>query len=335
MITRHLPLPRTAALLACIFSIAPELRAQTSTGEKATAETLFQSGIELIERGRVAEACAKFDASYRVEATLGTLFRLADCYDRIGRTASAWALFSEVKSRAEATDQPARAAMAAARVADLESRLFKLSLNVQRGSGPPGLELRMNDVVIPEASWGLELPVDPGLQRLQLSAPGHRTWSATVSIETQPGTLRVNVPELQREEPKLVPLKPAVPAPEPAPTPPYPSWLGYSVGGVGLVGLTIAGVFAFRAHDLDQKSLDHCSRENANACTPRGKQLRDDAQQVATLSSAFAVGGAVLLAGGVTLVLLRPSAREHSARVIRLSASVSKGATLARLQGEF
>jgi hypothetical protein len=34
-----------------------------------------------------------------------------------------------------------------------------------------------NGAVVPDASLGVAIPVDPGEQRIELSAPGHRSWS--------------------------------------------------------------------------------------------------------------------------------------------------------------
>ena len=105
---------------ACFTSSA---RAEPTAAQKATAETLFQRGVELAEAGQLPAACAQFDASLRLESTIGTLFRLADCYDRVGRTASAWALFSEARSRAASVQQAARERIAAERVENLAQRL--------------------------------------------------------------------------------------------------------------------------------------------------------------------------------------------------------------------
>lgn len=283
----------------------------------------------------MAEACAKFDASYQIDPALGTLFRLADCYDRIGRTASAWALFSEAKARAQAAEQSTREAIAAERVKELEPRLSRLGLNLGASAFLTGLELRLNEVVVPQASWGLALPVDPGEQRVRLSAPGYESWLGTVTVEAGPGVRRVSLPKLQRQSATSRSGTGPVFSKDPSESRPYPRWLGYSVGGAGLVGLGIAGLFGYRAYDLNQQSLEQCSSENANACTRRGDSLRDDAQRAASVSTGLAVAGGALLIGGVTLTLLSPGTEKPAASSLRLRAAASRGGASAGLEGGF
>jgi hypothetical protein len=85
-----------------LIAIAPApVFAEPSAQDKAAAEVLFRSGTQLMDRRQFLEACEKFDASDRLDPALGTRLWLADCYDRAGKTASAWALFVEVADRAE------------------------------------------------------------------------------------------------------------------------------------------------------------------------------------------------------------------------------------------
>ena len=55
----------------------------------AVAEHLFQEARVLVERGDYAAACPKLEASQKLEPAVGTQFNLADCYEHVGRTASA------------------------------------------------------------------------------------------------------------------------------------------------------------------------------------------------------------------------------------------------------
>lgn len=325
-----------AAFVSCFVFCSGSARAEPTATQKATAETLFQRGVELVEGGRLDDACTQFDASLQIDPALGTLFRLADCYDRVGRTASAWALFAEAQARAKAAEQTARERMAAERVQNLELRLSKLSLSVGENASVAGLELRMNDVIVPSASWGLELPVDPGPVRLRLSAPGHRDWTDTITVEKGPSARKIVTPPLAvsaRPVPQPVRAR-AAPVVD-VDSGPYPAWLGYAISGLGLASAGVAGVMGYRAYDLNQQSLGECSRADANACTQHGDALRDDARKAGVTSTVFAVAGGALLAGGISLVLLRPAKRAPETSELRLSTQVSTNAALAGISGAF
>jgi hypothetical protein len=95
------------------------------------------------------------------------------------------------------------------------------------------------------------------------------------------------------------------------------TWVGYVTGGAGVIGLGVAGFFGYRAYDTNEDSLGHCSNSNANACTPRGKALRDDAQRFATVSTVSAIAGSVLLATGITLLVVAPSEKTPQTSMVR------------------
>src|SRR5262245_14114390 len=99
------------AFVALVGSITGLARADDVDSVSALA--LFRGGKILADNGNYPAACPKFEASYRLVKKLGTLLNLADCYERTGRTASAWVLFAEGKAIAEKTAQADRVAFAA------------------------------------------------------------------------------------------------------------------------------------------------------------------------------------------------------------------------------
>jgi hypothetical protein len=331
------------ALLALGTTLLPlTAHAEPSPREKAAAEALFQQATSLIEQEKYAEACTKFEGSQELDPALGTMLRLADCYDRVGRTASAWAVFQEAVAVASASDQPEREQIAAQRARDLEGRLAKVSLAVAAEAQVPGLQVRLNGVAIPSASWNAALPVDPGVQRVEAAAPDHEPWTGTIEVPAGPSERSITIPLLQPkpvEKPRPAPVIATATAPPPAPPAPGSAQrtLGYVTASVGLVGLVAGGVLAYRAYDLNDQSLAQCRANDPNACTPEGKSLRDDAKSFATTSTIAVAAGGALLATGITLVLAAPSGESHAAaqRELRLHTSALKRGARLTLEGRF
>ncbi|HEY2733078.1 MAG TPA: tetratricopeptide repeat protein, partial [Polyangiales bacterium] len=103
------------ALLSACLLFASSVRAQTSATDKALAENLFDRGIALMRQGQFAEACTQLEQSNNIEHGIGTMLYLAECYEKLGRTASAWAMFREASSAARAEGQSDRSKTGTAR----------------------------------------------------------------------------------------------------------------------------------------------------------------------------------------------------------------------------
>jgi hypothetical protein len=330
--------PPSLGLLSalCLLALSGSALAEPSPGEKAAAEALFQKGVELMTVGKTAEACEKFDGSNQLDPALGTMLRLADCYERAGKTASAWALFQQAAATANTQGQFERNKIATERANSLEQRLSRLQLAVDTRAGKEGLQVKLNGKAIPLGSWDAALPVDPGPQTIEVSAPGYLPWKTTVEVTAGPSTASVEVPPLKPE-----PQTSATASPSASVTPEPPRGsntqrvVGYVIGGVGVAGLAVGGVFAYLAYDKNQQSMDHCRKGEASACTPEGVSLREDAQSAGTIATAATIAGGALLATGVTLLISAPSSKETAARPTRpkTAAYVYPGGVLVR--GEF
>src|SRR5262245_51965919 len=87
--------PRAVRWALCLSLCAPAAAAQPPETRQQAAEALFQQGRELLELGNYAAACQRFEASQRLDAGLGTLLFLGECYDKLGKSASAWKAFAD------------------------------------------------------------------------------------------------------------------------------------------------------------------------------------------------------------------------------------------------
>lgn len=320
-------------LAAALLARGDPAQAQASVADKAAAEALFQEGKTLFERGEYEQACSKFAASQEIDAGVGTLLFLGDCFERSGRTASAWATLKEAAGLARTKGQAEREAYARKRAGELEGRLCRLVLRAPPSAqSVVGLEVKLNGGPVPRASWGTPVPVDPGTQTVEVSAPGYQTSIQEIPIEA-PGT--TTPVDLRQLEPLPAPT-PAAPSPappvmgdQPSPTPTDPGasqrTLGWVLGGAGIAGLVVGGVFGGRAMSKNDDSMDHCRTDTL--CDPEGLDLRDQARSAATVSTVAFAAGAVLTGGGLVLLLTaEPSpGRAEAALVEKLELSPGLG----------
>jgi tetratricopeptide (TPR) repeat protein len=209
---------RAAFVVACAASGCFALAAVAAPGvahadETApTAEQLFQESRALVEKGDYAAACPKLEKSQELDPAVGTQFNLADCYEHLGRTATAYALFEEVARIARAAGKFEREKSARERATALAPKLAHVHLDVKAAA--PGLEIRIDDALVAKSTWSAELPIDPGAHRIVASAPSHASWESTIAArESQ--VSEVHVPELVDTS-----VRPAPPAPTTAPSTP-------------------------------------------------------------------------------------------------------------------
>ena len=204
------------ALVAGATSTASPARA----ADPAAAQSLFDEGKQLMGEGRYTEACPKFDESQRSDPGLGTQFHLADCWQHVGRLASAWALFREVESAAHTRGETSRERVAHDRAAALEPFLSKILIAPHGAAGTPGLSIQRDGAEVGREQWGVPVPADPGPHTIAIYAPGKQPWGTGVEVPMNAAVVTVDVPPLA--DFADLPTAAAVP-PVPAPVaPPRP-----------------------------------------------------------------------------------------------------------------
>jgi hypothetical protein len=316
------PTRATLGLLATgiltIATIAP-LPARSQTAEdKAAAEALFDEGKKLLADKRYAEACTRFESSQRLDPGIGTLLFLADCYENVGRIASAWSTFREAAAAAKAAGQASREKTARERAAKLEGKLFQLTLAVA-GASTPGLRVMRDETAVKKEVWGLAVPVDPGTYKLTVTATGKKPYSTTLEIPVGAGSRTVEIPALE-DAPAEPPAPTAAPTAAPTTTvppvvtaaPPAPpaGWSGGRIAGLTMGILGIAGVGAGAAIGgiaASQFSDVKARCPNTTCGDTSAVDLSKQVGALADVSTALFVAGGAVLAGGVVLFLVSPS----------------------------
>jgi hypothetical protein len=179
---------RTMAVAAAlvVWPVAAHADVQT-----AVAESLFQQGRGLLERGRVAEACAKFAESQRLEPAGGTLLNLALCHEQQGRLATAHAEFGEALAVATREQRSDRQQIARARLDAIAPRLPHLAIDAP----DRGAEISIDGNPLPPSALGVPFAVDPGDHQVSAWEAGKESVSRTVHV-AEGRTERVSLPAL-------------------------------------------------------------------------------------------------------------------------------------------
>ena len=190
---------KTAAVLAPLLAWtaldAPTARADDPAG----AQALHDEAKALMKDGKWSAACPKLEESQRLSPAVGTRFKLADCLEHTGRTASAWANFLGVAATAKEKGQKDREIEARTRAAALEPKLSRLAIVVPEASRVAGLDVKRDGESVGAAQWGTPLPVDPGVHEVLASAPGKRAYKAQLEIAGDASTAKVLIPALEDE----------------------------------------------------------------------------------------------------------------------------------------
>ena len=269
--------------------------AQTAA-DKAAADALFHEGKKRIGTGDTAGACEKFEASLTKVTQLGTQIALASCYEKLGKTASAWGAFrAAVNLASKSRDRRQR--FAEQHAAALEGKLSKLAITVATGRRVAGLEVKRDGAVVTPAELGSAVPVDPGDHTVEARAAGHIAWSTRVTVPSTPDVVEVAVPAL-REVPVVAPVKRRSRA------------LAYILGGTGVAVIATSLVFGAVARSKWNAAQPHC---DGRLCDPTGLDLAGSAHTYGNLSTGLFVVGAGALAAAAIVVLAEPRARAERA----------------------
>src|SRR5262249_9549066 len=158
----------------------------------AAAEALFNEAEKLVASKDYAQACPKYAESLRLDPGVGVMLYLGDCYEHLGKTASAWAEYREAEDLATKRADTKRAALANTRAERLAPKLSRLTIVVATEARVPGLEVKRDGESVGTGQWGTPVPLDPGPHALSASAPGKQSWESSVTIPDNGESVKVN-----------------------------------------------------------------------------------------------------------------------------------------------
>jgi hypothetical protein len=309
-------LKRIAGCVLVLLTAALMPRAASAQSEdEAAARVLFNEGRQLVKAGKYEEACGKLEAARELYASPGILLNLADCHERINRTASAWTEFGDAADAAARAGRTSDEAEAKRRQATIQSRLSLLAIVVDHA--PAGAVMRRDGTAIDRSAWSTPVPVDPGEHNITMEASGYRAWSTKVTVHDPGKTETVRIPAL--EGPALAsaasPPSPSAWAPAgggssaapPASMEAMPAArgtgqrvAGWAVGGVGVAAMAASGVLAIVARAKYTSAADEQTGRHNDSVA---------AGHLADIATGVLIGGGAAALTGVVLLVTTPKAQ--------------------------
>lgn len=321
----------------CIAALATGANARAEdaprpTGESSQASSLadrlFDDGRELADRGDHEGACAKFEASLKLDPrAVGTLLHIATCKENTGKLATAWGLYGEVAMRSRGI-RADRHELAEARRRELGARLSSIVLR-SPPAHPIGYRVTIDGLALDEGAWSSALPVDGGDHIIEATAPGFVASRTQVRLALEKQKLTVDLPT----------LLPAPPAPRAAESPSADGVsiaYGMALTGVGVLALGVGGALGIdvlRRSDAPRIACpDPCVRGSDAASESRRRY--DALEREAIAADILIPVGAVVAAVGVYLWVVAPRA-SHGGSSAGLRAWISPSLSRAGLAAAF
>lgn len=317
---------RALAILSLACALTPALARADGEQNKADAQAAFELGRKLVLEGKFADACPKFEESERLDPGIGTMLFLADCYEKIGKSASAWGQFREAEAIA-GKQQDSRERIAHDRAAALEPKLSKVIVKVGPAQKVDGMHVTRDGDDIGAGLWNTPLPIDPGDHTIGANAPGKKSWSEHVTIVANASTVTVVVPALL-DDPNASAAAVGLgvgsgsgnAGPEPGPETPAKDGKGQRLLALGAVGLGVVGVGVGSVFGILAKSKNDASNSDGhchdgNHCDQTGVDDRTAAKTDATVSTIAFIAGGVFIAGGAVLYLTAPHGKKSAATI--------------------
>jgi hypothetical protein len=178
------------AILLGVANAQPLPRAE----DKAEADRLFEEGRALLEKGDRAEACKKFDESFRKDPrAVGTMLNLGLCREEVGQVASALRFYQEARDRAHDQSLAEHQQAAERKIALLSPRVPHLSIELAPGT--VGARVLVDDTVIAPDQLA-DVSVDPGDHAIVVTVPGKLPYEAKLSVKDSEHR-KVSVPPLE------------------------------------------------------------------------------------------------------------------------------------------
>jgi hypothetical protein len=278
------------AVLAVSLALAA---APCSADARADAQLLLAEGNRAAAARDWSTALSRFEEAYRIYPSAKILLNQGTVLRALGRNADAANAYQAYLESSEA--DPRKKAEAETLLRDLDTRVARLRVELHAPAA-----LRVDGRAVGEGT-SVSLRVEPG-EHVLVAQPSdgsaiERRFTARAG---ESHTLELAAPARTQRA--------AGPEPGVAPVDDDPGstqrLLGFLAIGAGVAAAGAGAVFGVLAANRDSDAAAFCAAETR--CTEEGVSLGGEASDLALASTLLFLGGGVVAAGGLTLLLTAP-----------------------------
>jgi hypothetical protein len=303
--------------------------AQPDPGRIKEAQALFEEAGKEMDAKKYSSACPKMERVVElVPEGVGAKLALAECYEGMGRLASAHRAYGEAEITASAAGQTARRATAKERREALEPKLAKVTVVANDVvTSIPGLIVILDGSTV--RSLGAPVAVDAGEHVVIAIGRDRGPWMRRFSLQDgQARSVRVGVPPLLRGPDEAAGpdatesgagAAGAAAAEEDTPIRYFGAQriAGVALGGAGLaaavVGFSLGGV-AMNKRD-ESNAAGGCDADTDVCTTRRGVELRDESITLGNAATGVLVAAGTLGATGLVVYFTSPDPEPQAGAV--------------------
>jgi tetratricopeptide (TPR) repeat protein len=315
----------------CLLSGSVLLAANAARADaKQDARDHFEAGVAASQQERFADAATEFERAYELEPAWQVLYNLGAVYAALGRPVEAVDAFERYLDQADASVDAERRRQVHVEIDKQRAKTGWLDLRVNE----TGAEVRIDAQAVGVTPLPAALLLAAGAHSIEVSREGQRLEQREALVTAGRKTvIDVNlVPIAERSIVAPVGTSAVQPSPSHAAadsdTGTTQRIIGWSLGGVGLVGVVIGSVVAAKGQ---MKHLDAVDLAK-NGERSKAEEYESEADRQKTLGFAtLGVSGAVFIAG-VIVLLSAPSASRATAAALQVSgwASASSSGVIVR-----
>jgi hypothetical protein len=288
----------SVALLVALILVPCAARAQEVASSDPSVP--FDEGRALVRVGRYAEALVKFEDSFKIKATSGALINMADCYEKLGRHASASSAFERAATLAASNDQAERAQEANDRRATVTPLVSHLTVKA-----PAGTKVTVDGE---PATPGHAMAIDGGEHVVRVEAQCRMPSESRVNVGLRADAMTVTMALGAQSTEAACGGPPPTMNVVSLPAEPPSSWgtqktVAVVLGSASLVALGAGIGFGLSASSKQDEP----------------ERTHDDASRAAAFSTVGIVAGLVFLGAAVGLYLTAPKTTRTAGTLTRIA----------------